>query len=363
MQTSDDKGACTIYMLGARVVIGRLVARLVAGLVTVLVGHLANTLFVTFRDGESQSESQSGGVAKGHAKAIASLVSPPSAEGPTLEDVGGYERVKTALRQSVVMPLRHPHIFFDSRNPSLRPPGGVLLAGPPGTGKTLFARACALESGVNFLPLHSAALESKWWGESPKLLQAAFKLARTTLAPCIIFFDEIDGLGRKRSEHDQGCVYALKCELLRNMDELHAAGPVTVLACTNCAESLDPALRRRFSKTIRVPLPTREERLSILTVVCKREKRMQEDLLKRLAECTAGFTGADLAVAYREACAARMWRVCNTEADIKGLKNGDALLDHLDALTHGDWTHSARIDLGRQNEAAEGTAATATCVP
>lgn len=343
----------------------RLLTQVVSVVVVAVVGYLANAL-ASAASGAGSGEGLGGHLDTSHTKAVRSMVVGVT-DGPGLDDIGGYESVKTDLRRSVVVPMRHPRVFFDSKAPSLRPPPGILLAGPPGTGKTLLARACAKESGVHFLPLHSAALESKWWGESPKLLQAAFRLARTTLSPCIIFFDEIDGIGRCRSEQDQSCVYTFKCELLRNIDGLDKGGggaAVTVLACTNCPDRLDPALRRRFPRTIHVQPPTCQERRAILGVVTRGEAFVDEALLDRVAAHTKGMTGADLSSLYSEACAHRLWRTCAHEEDVGSLTNGLDLVARMAGLTGDDWQHTGRIALPHQSSSPVVTAAaTATDDP
>ena len=224
-----------------------------------------------------------------------------------LSDVGGHTSVKEELTNSVTMPMRNPDVFYRSGLRSVKPPSGILLHGPPGTGKTMLARAVAAESGVPMITLHSAALESKWWGDSPKLLQAVFTQARKRYAPCIIFMDEIDGLGRARSESDQSCVYSFKCEMLRNMDSIQGE-PVVVIACTNCPQSLDPALSRRFQRKVEVPRPTRDERVSILTILMNQEHRDSVTAVE-VADNTDRFTGADLSSLYEAACSCRLVRV------------------------------------------------------
>jgi SpoVK/Ycf46/Vps4 family AAA+-type ATPase len=224
-----------------------------------------------------------------------------------LSDVGGHTTVKEELINSVTIPMRNPDVFYRSGLRSVKPPSGILLHGPPGTGKTMLARAVAAESGVPMITLHSAALESKWWGDSPKLLQAVFTQARKRYAPCIIFMDEIDGLGRARSESDQSCVYSFKCEMLRNMDSIQDE-PVVVIACTNCPQSLDPALSRRFQRKVEVPRPTRDERASILTILMNQEHG-DSVTASGVADRTERFTGADLSSLYEAACSCRLVRV------------------------------------------------------
>ena len=269
--------------------------------------------------------------------AVRNLVSSPS-DAPTLADVGGHETVKAELTAAVLTPMRHPRLFYDGPR-ALRPPRGILLHGPPGTGKTLLARAVANEARVPLLTVTAADLESKWWGETPKLLQAMFDAARKTYAPCLIFFDEIDGLGRARSEQDQACVYSLKCELLRHLDGLEGAA-VTVLACTNCPHSLDPALRRRFQRVLRVGRPGADDRLGVLRVLA-RDETDDGQLLPEVAARTEGCTGADLAALYEEASSRRL-RAGTTGADLDALSDGAALLARLGPLTREHWETAAR---------------------
>lgn len=325
--------------------IARIVVQVLSLVVMAVVGYTLNHLAA--RHGKDNDDSAT--TFSSHSKTVRGWVTTPeSSTGPTLDAIGGYAAVKRDLQRMVVFPLKHPHIFYDPKAPALRPPCGVLLTGPPGTGKTLLARACAKESGANFMALHSAALESKWWGESPKLLQTAFRTARTTLSPCIIFFDEIDGLGRSRNEQDQSCVYSFKCELLRNMDGIdkNTDAAVTVLGCTNCPTSLDPALRRRFTRQIQVDLPDEDERRDILRVVCHKEPSVNDALLASLAKHTEGFTGADLSAAYVEACGQRVWdERGDDEQDLSAYRDGSEFLTAMGPLTRENWTHSGRIHL------------------
>ena len=301
----------------------RVVTSTIASLVLSVLGIVA-MYFVNAIQGWSSSQ----------CAAVMEMVQRPSTE--TLGDVGGLDGLKEELRRCVLIPLAHPTAFFHGPK-ALRPSQGVLLCGPPGTGKTMMVRSIAAEAKVPMLTLTSAGLESKWFGETPKMLQSAFQHAKRDLAPCIIFFDELDGLGRTRTEQDHACVYSLKCELLRNMDAVVGA-PVLVVACTNCPGSLDPALRRRFSRVLHVPKPSEADRRSILRLLLKDETTMDEGVINAVAEGTDGMTGADLTALFSRASECRVMEGGSLDALLLRFStDGCGLLRHLGPITQQHW--------------------------
>ena len=265
----------------------------------------------------------------------------------SFSEVGGLEEVKKDLMRSVVTPLLNPDVFFSGPK-ALRPPRGVLLSGPPGTGKTMLARAVASEANANFMSLSSSTLESKWFGESSKIVREAFRMARTELQPCIIFFDEIDGVGRRRNEADQSCTYSLKTELLKNLDGEageDSSSAVMVLACTNCESSLDPALRRRLPKVLHVDKPDLEARVDILVKMTFEEatsvtprKGKKIPTVRLVAELTEGFTGSDLSALYSEASSLR-YHSADVERILKKreVKDGRSVMAMLGPLSLSHW--------------------------
>lgn len=319
------------------------VAIIYAIVISVVTSFISKALKEHFEDNTS--------VNSDHKACIRSCVIKPSST--KLDDVGGHEQVKEKLRKLVLMPLKHPTLFYEGPS-ALRPPKGILLHGPPGTGKTMLAKALASESGANFIALTSATLENKWWGESSKLVKCAFDLARTELQPCIVFFDEIDGLGRSRNDQDQSSVYSLKVELLRNMDGVHnenETAAMTVLACTNCITSLDPALRRRFQLSIHVSNPTNSERLDILKKLTAHEllesdptftyklhdKEITTTILTHCSELTHGFSGSDLSALYALASSIRFQEIDMQSVIDGGIQSGTELMSKGGAIRMDHW--------------------------
>ncbi|MDD4244825.1 MAG: CDC48 family AAA ATPase [Candidatus Methanomethylophilaceae archaeon] len=212
-------------------------------------------------------------------------------------DVGGLENVKREIRE-VFIPTETKKSF---ERLGIKPPRGVLLYGPPGTGKTLIAKAVANESGANFISISGPEIASKWMGESEKAIRQIFKRAKQ-MAPCIIFFDEIDSIAPQRGSGDGSSWERVVNQLLLAMDGVEELPNVTVMGATNRPDMMDPALLRpgRFDKMIMIGLPSLEERLRILEIHTRDMPLMNIDLLT-LAEKTDGYVGADLAGLCREA--------------------------------------------------------------
>lgn len=181
------------------------------------------------------------------------------------EDIGGLDSVITSLRETVMLPLCHSALF--SR--SLSPPKGVLLYGPPGCGKTLLAKSMAKESGATFINLHISTLMDKWFGESQKLVNAVFSLAKK-LQPSIVFIDEIDCFLRERSRGDHEAMGMMKAEFMTLWDGLETDSDtrVVVLGATNRPNDLDQAILRRMPKRFHIQAPGMEQRIRILSLVC-----------------------------------------------------------------------------------------------
>ena len=212
-------------------------------------------------------------------------------------DVGGLESVKKEIRE-VFIPTEDKKAF---ERLGIRPPKGMLLYGPPGTGKTLIAKAVANESGANFICVNGPEIASKWLGETEKAIRQIFKRAKQ-MAPCIIFFDEIDSIAPKRGAGDSTAWERAVNQLLTSMDGVESLDNVTVIAATNRPDMIDPALLRpgRFDKLVFMGKPDLESRLRILEVHTKDMPLMDVDLLS-IAEKTDGYVGADLEALCREA--------------------------------------------------------------
>lgn len=218
----------------------------------------------------------------------------------TFADVAGIDEVRTELEE-IVQLLRGPERF---KKLGAHIPRGALLVGPPGTGKTLLARAVAGEAGVPFFSMSASEFVEMFVGVGASRVRDLFNKARQA-APCVIFIDELDAVGRKRpvrmsgnDERDQ-TLNQLLVEL-DGFDERHA---VVVLAATNRVDILDKALLRpgRFDRRIPVSLPDRVGREAILKVHTRNTPLHEDVLLPRLARLTTGMSGADLANLVNEA--------------------------------------------------------------
>jgi transitional endoplasmic reticulum ATPase len=217
------------------------------------------------------------------------------------EDIGGLDDAKQELREAVEWPLKYPESFEKF---GVTPPRGVLIYGPPGTGKTLLAKAVANESDANFIAVKGPELLSKWVGESEKGVREVFRKARQT-APTVIFFDEIDSLASTRggSSSDSGVTQRVVNQLLTEIDGLEELQDVAVIAATNRADIIDPALLRpgRFDRHVKVSDPEEEARLEIFKVHTKKIPMAEDVDLERLAKITEGYVGSDIEAVCREA--------------------------------------------------------------
>jgi len=210
-----------------------------------------------------------------------------------LADVGGMTDVKRRLEMAFLGPLRNPQLR-KLYGKSLR--GGLLLYGPPGCGKTFLARAVAGEMGAAFVSLAIVDVLEMWIGNSERNLHQLFEAARRN-APCVLFLDEIDALGHKRSSLQSSVMRTLGNQLLAELDGMDGDNDgVFVLAATNAPWDVDPALRRpgRLDRTVFVAPPDAEARAAILEYHL-RDRPIAAIRLEPLVRSTADFSGADLA--------------------------------------------------------------------
>jgi cell division protease FtsH len=220
----------------------------------------------------------------------------------TFADVAGVDEAKAEL-QEIVAFLKDPQRYGRLGG---RVPKGVLLVGPPGTGKTLLARAVAGEANVPFFSINGSEFVEMFVGVGAARVRDLFEQARQK-APCIIFIDELDALGRARGAYPWGGGHDEKeqtlNQLLSELDGFDPRAGMILLAATNRPEILDPALLRagRFDRQVLVDRPDREGRVQILQVHIRKISLAPEVDLAQVAALTPGFTGADLANLVNEA--------------------------------------------------------------
>ncbi|RUS35367.1 hypothetical protein BC938DRAFT_471651 [Jimgerdemannia flammicorona] len=236
------------------------------------------------------------------------------------EDIGGYAAIKKRMKQVVILPLLKPEAY---RNLGISPPSGLLLYGPSGCGKTILVQALASQSGMNVIAIKGPEIFSKYLGETENTLRRLFAMARQ-IAPCIIFFDEMDSIGMKRGEDrftlhittdfyfgadgfypllernagdgTSGINERVLSTLLNEMDGVEGRRGVFVIGCTNRPNQIDDAILRpgRLDQLLYVGLPDETDRKSILTAITRRVPVASDVSINLLAQQTEQFTGSDL---------------------------------------------------------------------
>ena len=225
-----------------------------------------------------------------------------SSDGIRFSDVAGEDEAKENLAE-IVDYLHNPHKYTDV---GASMPKGVLLVGPPGTGKTMLAKAVAGEAGVPFFSMSGSEFVEMFVGMGASKVRDLFKQAKEK-APCIVFIDEIDAIGKKRDGQVGGNDEREQTlnQLLTEMDGFEGNNGVIILAATNRPESLDPALTRpgRFDRRVPVELPDLQGREAILAVHARKIKASDDVDFHTIARMASGASGAELANIVNEGSA------------------------------------------------------------
>ena len=234
--------------------------------------------------------------------------------GVTFQDVAGQDEAKESLMEIIDF-LHNPQKYADI---GAKLPKGALLVGPPGTGKTLIAKAVAGEANVPFFSVSGSAFDDMFVGSGASRVRDLFQQA-AKVAPCIIFIDEIDAVGRNRDARYSYNDQTLN-QLLGEIDGFDSSKGVVILAATNRPEILDKALLRpgRFDRRVIIDRPNLQGRLDTLKVHTRKIKLSEDVDLQKLAQATAGAVGADLANLVNEAAlrAVRMGRKAVNQEDL-----------------------------------------------
>ncbi|KAG0203733.1 hypothetical protein BGX33_008933 [Mortierella sp. NVP41] len=220
---------------------------------------------------------------------------------------GGYRDLKRRVHQAINWPVTNPETF---KRIGVRPPMGLLLYGPSGCGKTMLVQTLASESNMNFIPIKGPEIFSKYLGETEATLRRLFAMARQ-IAPCILFFDEMDSIGARRgwggdgdSAGTNGVNERVLSTLLNEMDGVEERTGVFVVGCTNQPRAIDDALLRpgRLDQLVYVGYPSLVDREEIIEMIGQRIPLPRDQEMQRaLAKKTVGFSPADLDALFREA--------------------------------------------------------------
>lgn len=222
--------------------------------------------------------------------------------GVDYNSIGGLDKEIQDVVETIELPLTDPNLFSDV---GVEPPKGVLLYGPPGSGKTLIAKAVASRAKATFIRMSGSELVHKYVGEGARLVRDVFQMAREK-APSIVFIDEIDAVGGRRTNDGttgSAEVNRTMVQLLSELDGFEERGDVKIIAATNRIDLLDPALLRpgRFDRIIEIPLPDEKGRLEIFKIHTRNMALNNDVNFDKLVKLTEDLSGADIKAIVTEA--------------------------------------------------------------
>jgi SpoVK/Ycf46/Vps4 family AAA+-type ATPase len=258
------------------------------------------------------------------------------------DDVGGLDKVKQELKEAIEWPLKFPDSF---KRMGIKPPRGLLLYGPPGTGKTLLAKAVAKESEANFIQVKGPSLLSMFVGESEKGIRKIFERARQ-VAPCIVFFDELDSLaGRRGLEVGSRVTEHVLNQLLAEMDGIEENFNVVIIGATNRPDILDPAILRpgRFDRILLVGPSEKKGRLEIFKIHTRNMPLAKDVSIDELAEKTEGYVGSYIEGVCREAAMLALRKDIKSDK-VKKEHFEDAMAKIKPSVTKGDLEKYKKIE-------------------